>query len=225
MRGDSVQLEVKIEELDRASVTFPPLGLAPSREAAGLFVSAPLAKLQADTDGDGLSDLVESRLLTDSTLADTDGDGIPDGQDSFPTVRATAPTSDPWGTLLQEVTSRVLHGPKLPALVVGTSNDRMNNALGHSAPLSADHVVFLEGDPRDYAAVVAPVRVIVVRPGDVERISRERGLLYPVSIEVVMDQKGQRAQIMWSEGWRGGWFEATRKGGRWVLVSTGSWIT
>jgi len=37
-----------------------------------------------DTDGDGLTDLVEARLGTDPLKADTDGDGVPDAVDPCP---------------------------------------------------------------------------------------------------------------------------------------------
>jgi hypothetical protein len=40
--------------------------------------------LRKDTDGDGLPDLVEQRLMLDSTKADTNGDKIPDGRDMNP---------------------------------------------------------------------------------------------------------------------------------------------
>jgi outer membrane protein assembly factor BamB len=40
--------------------------------------------IRADSDGDGLTDLVEARLGTDPNKADTDGDGIPDAADPCP---------------------------------------------------------------------------------------------------------------------------------------------
>jgi len=44
------------------------------------------ATIRRDTDGDGLTDLVEARLGTDPKRPDTDGDGLPDGVDPCPTV-------------------------------------------------------------------------------------------------------------------------------------------
>lgn len=40
--------------------------------------------IRKDTDGDGLTDIVEARLGTDPTKADTDGDGVPDAVDPCP---------------------------------------------------------------------------------------------------------------------------------------------
>jgi hypothetical protein len=45
-----------------------------------------LADLRLDSDGDGLTDIAESRLLTNPHNADTDGDGEPDRTDRAPTT-------------------------------------------------------------------------------------------------------------------------------------------
>jgi hypothetical protein len=49
-----------------------------------------LAQLRRDSDGDGLTDIGERRLLLDPHRADTDGDGLRDGADSAPNVDAAA---------------------------------------------------------------------------------------------------------------------------------------
>ncbi|MFV2072095.1 MAG: PQQ-binding-like beta-propeller repeat protein [Thermoanaerobaculales bacterium] len=46
-----------------------------------------LAELLRDTDGDGLSDVVESRIRTNPQISDTDGDGLADGVDPAPNAR------------------------------------------------------------------------------------------------------------------------------------------
>ena len=43
-----------------------------------------LARVQADADGDGLTDLLEERIATDPRQGDTDGDGIGDARDPLP---------------------------------------------------------------------------------------------------------------------------------------------
>src|SRR5207247_869463 len=45
-----------------------------------------LKRLRLDSDGDGLTDLVEKALHTDPKKADTDGDGIDDKHDRMPNV-------------------------------------------------------------------------------------------------------------------------------------------
>jgi hypothetical protein len=48
----------------------------------------------ADTDGDGLNNLSEAALGTDTTSADTDTDGVADGSDNCPIVSNAAQTDD-----------------------------------------------------------------------------------------------------------------------------------
>nr|MDQ3024393.1 hypothetical protein [bacterium] len=54
-----------------------------------------LSDLRRDSDGDGLTDIAESRLLSDPYRPDTDGDGEPDRTDR-------APTTDPASSGLRE---------------------------------------------------------------------------------------------------------------------------
>ena len=50
----------------------------------GLLLTLDLKTLRKDSDGDGLTDIVEARFRTDPDKADTDGDGIPDNLDLNP---------------------------------------------------------------------------------------------------------------------------------------------
>ncbi len=68
---------------------LPPLmirGVAEEKVLAGGWITMFTgdASLLKDTDGDGLTDIVEARLGTDPTKADTDGDGMPDPVDPCP---------------------------------------------------------------------------------------------------------------------------------------------
>jgi hypothetical protein len=49
-----------------------------------LLLTLDLETLRKDSDGDGLTDIVEARFRTDPNKADTDGDGIPDNLDLNP---------------------------------------------------------------------------------------------------------------------------------------------
>ncbi|MEO2003648.1 MAG: hypothetical protein ABGY41_06085, partial [Candidatus Poribacteria bacterium] len=63
------------------------------RTADGRRVTVDFTRSRADADSDGLSDLFEEFLGTDSSLSDTDGDGVGDGHDGNPlTPRALNPT-------------------------------------------------------------------------------------------------------------------------------------
>ncbi len=72
-----------------------------------------LSELRKDTDGDGLSDLVEVRLGTDPAKADTDGDGVPDGLDRNP-VAGKSRSDSAKNRLLQDVFSAVFGGDTRP---------------------------------------------------------------------------------------------------------------
>ncbi len=52
------------------------------------------ASIRKDTDGDGLTDLVELRLGTDPNRRDTDGDGVPDALDPCPNAASRALNDD-----------------------------------------------------------------------------------------------------------------------------------
>src|SRR3989442_9842283 len=94
LAGDHLQVEVKVEELDPASITFPPVGLRAKRVQEGLLLQIPFADLERDSDADGLTDLAEERLVPDPQSPHTDGDRLPDGNDSLPQVPWTAAMDD-----------------------------------------------------------------------------------------------------------------------------------
>jgi len=225
VKGDKVTLEVQVRELDPATISFPPVGLGFRRKAAGLYVEASLADLQKDSDKDGLTDLIEQRLLTDPKNADTDGDGLSDLEDSFPTV--PLPKQEPPATadLITTVLEKLVDGPHPGANVVGQGKTLLEQAGGRPAPIAPDHVVFITGSRGTFVGVRALGRVIVLSDEESLRVSKERGLLYPLSLEVVVDEAGENAYVNWSEHWRGGSYEGKKENGRWVLKSTGEWIT
>lgn len=70
------------------------LGSAPDYELVkdGLLLTIDLETLHKDSDGDGLSDIVEKRYMTDPFNSDTDGDGVADGLDLNP--RMSVPRSE-----------------------------------------------------------------------------------------------------------------------------------
>ena len=65
----------------------------------GLLITFDLETLRKDSDGDGLTDIEETRLRTDPFKADTDDDGIPDNMDLNP--RCNVPRTDK--TIVYEV--------------------------------------------------------------------------------------------------------------------------
>jgi hypothetical protein len=86
--GDHLRLEVEVREIDPAQIRFPPISLPVKRTAGGLFLDLPLAALSRDKDGDGLTNLVEARLLTDPTWRTAMGTARPTATTCFRASRS-----------------------------------------------------------------------------------------------------------------------------------------
>jgi hypothetical protein len=74
--------------IDGDVLTVKPAG------TAGPVLRVDLSAARLDTDGDGLSDLVERRLGTDPQRRDSDGDGLDDAVDPFPLTPVHQPTNE-----------------------------------------------------------------------------------------------------------------------------------
>jgi len=79
-----VRIEVTIWKQDKSKPGSPLLGYSYLWKKWNQYLSMSIADLQRDSDGDGLTDLFEERILTDPHSVDTDRDGIPDGSDNQP---------------------------------------------------------------------------------------------------------------------------------------------
>jgi hypothetical protein len=90
---DVVRLDVAQAAIQDRTIRFPPLATAAPVTRAHVVLEAPLSELLKDTDGDGLSDLTEARLLMNPRSTDTDGDGVPDGDDSMPRLDNRLPST------------------------------------------------------------------------------------------------------------------------------------
>lgn len=81
------QGDLQIEAcLFRQMSNFMHPGPGPSYQLVkdGLLLTLDLETLRKDSDGDGLTDIVEAKFRTDPKNADTDGDGVPDNLDLNP---------------------------------------------------------------------------------------------------------------------------------------------
>jgi len=107
LNGDEIRLAAARQELVEESITFPPVGLRTGPRQGGLVLLSTLATLRRDSDGDGLTDVVEERLMLDPSNPDSDGDGIPDGRDPAPHIpNRQESTRD--GELLSELLARLI---------------------------------------------------------------------------------------------------------------------
>jgi hypothetical protein len=194
--GEVLQLPVDVQEIDPASITFPPVGLRTLRQQRGRLVRIPIALLERDSDGDDLTDLLEERLGTDPNQADTDGDGTPDAWDPLPLEKGAG---DAVGG---RFAAAVLDRPKLPAVVQQPGSTSFHpEPRARSAAMAAWPSVptrFIEGAGR---APSLPGRTIRLSPEALEAYAKKLGPIYPMQVDIIVD--GRRAIVDVQEHWRG----------------------
>lgn len=92
--GQRLQFEVTIWIRDQSKPGSALTGYSYLGKQWHKMLSVPLDVLAKDSDGDGLSDLFEERILTDPNSADSDGDGLEDGVDNQALVPFPGKLSD-----------------------------------------------------------------------------------------------------------------------------------
>ncbi|WP_095985855.1 hypothetical protein [Cystobacter fuscus] len=232
LEGQVLRLAASVRQLDEKSVTFPPIDLEVKREVKNRMLEAPLAALRQDTDGDGLTDLVEDRLLLDAKAADTDGDGAPDGNDMLPQVPAvsSAAPADVRAEIVSALLFELAGKKDVPrGLVTGVpTKEEQAEPLRlpqFQAPTSLEDLSFLSLDRSELRGVHAPGTTVTFSDAELQRARERFGMFFPLDIEIHVNLAGDRALLVWNERWRGGSFLARRDKGRWVLESRGSWVT
>jgi hypothetical protein len=94
-----------------------------------------LADLRRDTDGDGLTDLLERRLATNPKAADTDGDGLSDAEDGNPLV-APPPSLTDEQQIVQAAFAHLYRGDKsLQVKLVSVSAIPALELYGYGGPV------------------------------------------------------------------------------------------
>jgi hypothetical protein len=228
LAGDHLQMEVEIAELDPSKIVFPPVLLEPKRTAKGLYLDIPLELLQKDSDGDGLTDLAEERLLTDPESRDTDGDGLEDGVDPLPNVpfRREGPPSasaralaaflaDTWNVDRAAIIEGIPAGPR-PLCCV---KDRVRTV--------DEKTLFLIADRGLFSALEPTKRVVVLTADEAEAAEKKFGPFFPQRLGLfVFDRSGRRAYVVWDASWQGGQTLLEEQAdGTWKAEPTESWIT
>jgi hypothetical protein len=221
-----LNVEVQVRELDLSSITFPPVALRTKREQDNLYIELPWDALRRDSDGDGITDLMEERLATDPHDADSDGDGIPDGSDGLPQVALTAAPS-----AAAEVYAQLLRQIHLGAnaLIVGLpQNESERQACVVRASRIGAPAMFLIADDR---APLAPIdinrRVVVLTPAEHDLYDAKFGPTFFGRVDwMLISHDGTRAVISLDESWTGNVYELTRQpDGTWSVRVIGGYIT
>lgn len=215
---DVVRIEVQDAPLEEASISFPPIATQRVVKRERVILEAPLASLVRDSDGDGLSDLVERRLLLDPTRADTDGDGVSDVVDRTPRLDDRAPATVT-AEMLNAFFALEYGGPRAIVIPPGASGAQMPNAS------SAQPCRFLIGDAKTLGGLKPHATLITITDDELEQAVKTFGSFYPIDLTIVLNGK-DHAYIRYSEGWRGGSLRIDRDAtGGLIITSLGSWIS
>lgn len=233
IRGRMLQVEVEVREIDLSRIMFPPIAVPTRRYARDLYIELSLDDVERDSDGDGLTDLLEEKLGTNPFDPDTDHDGLRDDIDPLPQASRTGPPvadSDVVRMTLEAVfgyDKAAIHtgGPiaptdSLPSLLGSLT---MSTA-GHKAH-SAPSVLFIEGDPAFFQGLTLPGRVIVMTPEQVRVIRAKYGLFYPIQLYIMFNHARTKAVVIWSASWTGGTLRFEKSDGRWLPPAQDGWIT
>jgi hypothetical protein len=232
VRGRTLQIEVQVREIDIERIMFPPVAVPTKRQAKDLYIELSLDEIERDSDGDGLTDILEEKLGTNPNDPDTDHDGLRDDVDPIPQASRTAhPVAD------SEVVQMTLHavfGYDEAAIHTGgpVTSERQPSVLESlfsnsdaREPGAAPSILFVEGDPTLFQGLTLPGRMIVMTPEQVEKIRSKYGLFYPVQFHFMFNHARTRAIVIWSAGWTGGTLRFQKTDGQWQPPTRDGWIS
>jgi len=181
--------------------------------------------LTRDSDGDGLTDLAEARLLTDPAAPDTDGDGIPDGADPLPTVRESAADGHSPAALAIAAFVEEIKGAGGRAFIEGVGAPLLCCSAKNKTQ-GPEKVLFFTGDRALFSALHPSLRIVVLTHDEQKEAERRFGPFYPTDIQLfLLDRTGRHAFLIWSAGWQGGAVRVDEKNGAWKATEVGGWIT
>lgn len=222
--GVRALLEVERREVDESSITLPPIELRTKGVVERLLLDVDLSEVRRDTDGDGLTDLLEEKLLSNPSDRDTDADGIPDGRDAVPLLRQGANALPEIVRLWERLLPRLFGGPEPIQHIAGEPGAR--TAMVRIPQLfQSNRTLFVVGAPCPIP-YSAGVRGICFDSDTFDRYERKFGDHFPLILpEIVFDSRRRRALIHYDFGWTGGTILATWKRGDWQLQDLSTFVT
>lgn len=206
--GGELRLLVRSSEIEEDSIVLPATHLR-YKTGEPVELRASLADIMKDSDGDGLTDLAEDRLMLDPHNPDTDGDGIPDGEDTLPNLADQPPTPR------QEAFAAAL------AFAFGTRQDDPQR------PTPAfEHVLFLHADPADVGGLAKDRRVIILPTSlSFDKLTARPGFAHfsagSLSLKMLDDN---HAEAGFGSGMGGGKLALDRKNGVWRAGPLSAWV-
>jgi hypothetical protein len=172
-----------------------------------MYLDIPIAMLERDSDGDGLTDLAEERLITDPADPDTDHDGVPDGVDTLPHVAAQPaprPESRAFAALFKAM--------------------QWDERFGWQAALDARTEYWI-ADRQLFTALELRTRFVVLTSEELDLAEEKLGPIFARRIELfVVDHAGRRAFAIWTSQVMGETYRlALSDDGSWVVDLVDSW--
>ena len=231
-----IQIEVTIWKQDKTQAGSPLLGYKYLWKKWNKYLSIRLDHLRRDSDGDGLTDLFEERILTDPHSPDTDRDGLPDGVDNQPLTPFPKQMTDSDAVVLSLIPGD--RGPLIgsifplwrrPQDLSDFDHASMAGALTKKGvayfteprpqPIAMDRtsVVVASGD--SFPHITGDVRVIVLDESAFQRYMKkfpEESHLYAGSFDLRFDRSRKVAVLKQFEGNTGSTTVLWRERGRWM---------
>lgn len=221
---DALYIEVEVHELDLSSITFPPIGLRSKRDARGLYLELPWSALRRDSDGDGLTDLLEERLATDPYNADSDGDGIVDGKDGLPQVALTSGGSADSEVLAEFLKKAGIGGGALIIGLPATEQERQSCVV-RASRIGAPSL-FVVADRAQFSSIDINRRVVILSPAELVQYEEKFGpSFFGELMYVLVRRDGRKAVIFFDQRWAGSVYEIEKTPEGWTVIQAGGYIT
>jgi hypothetical protein len=220
---DGSQLQIEVDSWEHRE---PPSMILrkPPVQHSGLYLEIPFSAIEKDTDGDGLTDLLEDALGLDPLNSDTDGDGIGDAEDPIPNL-AWTPRPSEESRVVAAVIEKWMGWNSMGRVNASGIIGRSRREPEPDDPLPGAEVLYrrvhvVVGDPSLFSPMSPSVRLIVV-PESEAKPGKPPYLQGAFRINwVLMNKEGTKALVDWSADWQWGTFEVEKKGDRWSATLT-----
>lgn len=216
LAGDRLRLEVEEALIDTTSISYPPVAMGYRRRRSGIYLDIPIASLEKDSDGDGLTDIAAHHLLLDGPAGSPTPYVVGRHPDcSSPAADTTLARLEILKTLFQVEGRALIEAP-----------DNRGPAGWRRTEPSGNPPIFLLGNPDDWRCVTLDRPMIVYSEADRERLRRFSPDFQLIDLPPIRwNRTHTRGFVTWNTGWAGGTYRLIRDGQGWKLESISEWIS